>query len=85
MVHRRVVKRLIPALALARRLHPRFPLPIGPGPLRFLATSRFVDIGRARAELGYAPSIGYREGLAQAMAGINGSAIRGEPTHAAPA
>jgi dihydroflavonol-4-reductase len=85
MMRRRVVKNLMRLLALARRVHPRFPLPIGPGPLRFLATSRFVDIGRARAELGYDPSIGYREGLAQAIAGINGSAIRGEPTHAASA
>jgi nucleoside-diphosphate-sugar epimerase len=85
MIPRAVVRGLIPLMALARRLHPRFPLPIGPGPLRFLGTSRYAEIRRARMELGYAPQIEYGKGLADAIAGLNGCTIRGESTHAAPA
>jgi nucleoside-diphosphate-sugar epimerase len=51
-----------------RRVFPRCPDPVPPGPLRFLATSRFVDIQRARDELGYVPRIQYRAGLATALA-----------------
>jgi nucleoside-diphosphate-sugar epimerase len=80
-----VVRTVVPLLPLARRLHPRFPLPIQPAPLRFLGTSRYVDIRRAREELGYEPRFGYREGLADAVAGIGGRPVRGETTHAAPA
>ena len=44
----------------------------GPGPinragLRFLGTSRWVDIGRARTELGFSPRIQFREGLAETV------------------
>jgi nucleoside-diphosphate-sugar epimerase len=40
---------------------------ISPAALRFLGTSRFVDIRRAREELGYSPRIGYREGVADTV------------------
>lgn len=43
------------------------PGPINRAGLRFLGTSRWVDIGRARTELGFAPQIDYREGLAEAV------------------
>jgi nucleoside-diphosphate-sugar epimerase len=41
----------------------------GPGPinrtaLRFLGTSRSLNIGRARSELGYEPHVGFRDGMA---------------------
>jgi nucleoside-diphosphate-sugar epimerase len=42
----------------------RGPARINRATLRFLGTSRFIDIGRARRELAYAPRILYREGLA---------------------
>src|SRR5262249_43438885 len=58
--------------ALLRRIYPSCPLPVGPGPLRFLATSRFIDIGRAREELGFVPRIGYREGLAGSFISMTG-------------
>ncbi len=38
--------------------------PITRTTLRFLGTSRFVDITRTKKELGYAPQFGYREGIA---------------------
>jgi nucleoside-diphosphate-sugar epimerase len=41
--------------------------PISRAGLRFVGTSRFVDISRARTELGYEPSISYREGVAAAI------------------
>jgi nucleoside-diphosphate-sugar epimerase len=41
----------------------RKPAPITRAALRFLGTSRFVDIRRARAELGYQPEMLYREGI----------------------
>jgi nucleoside-diphosphate-sugar epimerase len=49
---------------------PRCPAPISRSGVRFLGTSRYVDIRRARAELGYAPRVGYREGLAAALRGL---------------
>jgi nucleoside-diphosphate-sugar epimerase len=44
----------------------------GPGPinrpgLRFVGTSRFVDIGRARQELGYHPEVEFRYGIAATL------------------
>jgi len=41
--------------------------PISRAGLRFIGTSRFVDISRARTELGYKPSISYREGVAATL------------------
>jgi nucleoside-diphosphate-sugar epimerase len=41
--------------------------PVSPSALRFLGTSRHVDIGRARRELGFEPRVGIAEGL-QGMA-----------------
>jgi nucleoside-diphosphate-sugar epimerase len=41
--------------------------PISRAGLRFVGTSRFMDISRARIELGYEPSISYREGIAAAL------------------
>jgi nucleoside-diphosphate-sugar epimerase len=46
-------------LGLRRR---RAPL-ISPATLRFLGTSRWVDISRARQELGYEPQVSIREGV----------------------
>jgi nucleoside-diphosphate-sugar epimerase len=57
-----VVFELLAALRLRRA-----PAPINRAALRFLGTSRFVDIRRARAELGYSPLVGYQEGLADAV------------------
>jgi nucleoside-diphosphate-sugar epimerase len=55
------------------RLHlRRGPAPISRPALRFLGTSRFVDIRRARDELGYTPMIGYRDGLADTVARVGG-------------
>jgi nucleoside-diphosphate-sugar epimerase len=51
------------------RLH-RGPAPVTRAALRFLGTSRYVDIRRAREELGYTPRVAYREGLADAVQGI---------------
>lgn len=43
------------------------PGPINRAGLRFLGTSRWVDIARARTELGYSPQILFREGLAETL------------------
>jgi nucleoside-diphosphate-sugar epimerase len=83
-VSARVVRSLMPLLALARRIHPRFPLPIGPGPLRFLGTSRSVEVRRAREELGYTPRLDYRDGLADALGGVTEPSLQGGATHAVP-
>lgn len=50
----------------ALRLY-RGPAPIARNSLRFLGTSRYFDIGRARQELGFVPRVQYREGLAAAV------------------
>ncbi len=47
----------------------RCPAPINRSGVRFLGTSRYVDIRRAREELGYAPRVEYREGLADTLWG----------------
>ncbi len=47
----------------------RCPAPINRSGVRFLGTSRYVDIRRARKELGYAPRVEYREGLADTLRG----------------
>jgi nucleoside-diphosphate-sugar epimerase len=41
--------------------------PINRAGLRFLGTSRWVDIRRARTELGFSPKIQFREGLAETL------------------
>jgi nucleoside-diphosphate-sugar epimerase len=43
------------------------PGPISRAGLRFLGTSRYVDIRRAREELGYHPQVDFREGMAEAL------------------
>ena len=53
-----------------RLVFPRCPAPIRRSGVRFLGTSRFVDIRRAREELGYAPRTSYREGLAEVVRGL---------------
>jgi nucleoside-diphosphate-sugar epimerase len=50
----------------------RGPARINRATLRFLGTSRFVDISRARRELAYAPRIMYREGLAATVPWLEG-------------
>jgi nucleoside-diphosphate-sugar epimerase len=57
--------------ALSWPSHP----PISRSTLLFLGTSRYVDIRRAREELGFNPCIGYRDGLPAAVRSIH------EPTH----
>jgi nucleoside-diphosphate-sugar epimerase len=50
----------------------RGPARINRATLRFLGTSRFVDISRARRELAYTPRIMYREGLAATVQWLEG-------------
>jgi nucleoside-diphosphate-sugar epimerase len=50
----------------------RGPARINRATLRFLGTSRFVDISRARREPAYAPRIMYREGLAATVQWLEG-------------
>jgi 2-alkyl-3-oxoalkanoate reductase len=60
----------------ARRLRLyRGPAPIARNSLRFLGTSRYVDIGRARQELGYSPRVLFRQGVADVVRSLR------EPTH----
>jgi nucleoside-diphosphate-sugar epimerase len=55
------------------RLHlRRGPAPINRAGLRFLGTSRYVEIRRAREELGYVPKVGYEEGLADTVQHLGG-------------
>jgi nucleoside-diphosphate-sugar epimerase len=46
----------------------RNPGPINRAGLRFLGTSRWVDIRRARTELGFSPQIQFRKGLTETLA-----------------
>jgi nucleoside-diphosphate-sugar epimerase len=56
------------AFELRARLGPMLVKPpISRGGLRFIGTSRYVDISRARTELGFEPTISYREGVAAAL------------------
>jgi 2-alkyl-3-oxoalkanoate reductase len=50
----------------------RGPAPITRAGLRFLGTSRFVDIRRAKQELGYAPLVDFRQGMAATVRWIEG-------------
>lgn len=65
----KVLKYFVPALGcvvfewLQRLRLRKKPGPITRAGLRFVGTSRFIDIRRAREELGYAPQITLREGL----------------------
>lgn len=43
---------------------------ISPAALRFLGTSRFIDIRRAREELGYSPRVDLRDGIAATIGWI---------------
>jgi nucleoside-diphosphate-sugar epimerase len=73
---RRVLPGFLPRFACAvfdglRPVYPRCPAPISRSEVRFLGTSCHVDIARAREALGYAPRIGYREGLAEVVRGFS--------------
>jgi nucleoside-diphosphate-sugar epimerase len=63
----------VPALActvfdwLQRLKLRKKPGPVTRASLRFVGTSRYVDIARARRELGYEPQMSLREGLAQCV------------------
>jgi nucleoside-diphosphate-sugar epimerase len=64
------------------------PGPINRVGLRFLGTSRTIDISRARNELGYQPQVSFREGMAAAVqaASLRGSEQKNhDPSHAVPA
>jgi nucleoside-diphosphate-sugar epimerase len=82
----KVLPYIIPAAACRlfeglRRLRlMRGPGPINRTALRFLGTSRSLDISRARKELGYEPKIGFREGMAATVQWIQEHDQ--EPTHA---
>jgi nucleoside-diphosphate-sugar epimerase len=84
---RRVLRYVLPYLAcvvwetLGRVRQPRRPAPITRAGLRFLGTSRFVDIRRARDELGYVPRIALREGMAATIQWVK--AQRTETNHVA--
>src|SRR5262249_20236318 len=54
------------------------PSPITPDALLFLGTSRYGDIGRARQELGLAPQVAFRRGMAATVRSIQGQ--RHEPS-----
>lgn len=67
----------------------RLGLRSGTGPvnrvtLRFLGTSREVDISRAREELGYRPGVSFREGMADTVQRIERSASEQSNTGQAP-
>ena len=68
---RKVLPYLLPYLGCRffdlLRLFANVPPPINQAGLRFLGTSRYVDISRARRELGYTPRVHYREGIAAAL------------------
>jgi nucleoside-diphosphate-sugar epimerase len=57
------------AAAVLRELDPSADLEVGPGFLPAKHLCR-LDIGRARAELGYAPRFGLREGLADCLSAL---------------
>ncbi len=59
----------------------RAPAPINRAALRFLGTSRFVDIRRAREELGYVPRVSYQEGLADAVRALQQADVLRGPHH----
>jgi nucleoside-diphosphate-sugar epimerase len=59
------------------------PGPINRVGLRFLGTSRSIDISRARRELGYEPQVSFREGVAAMLRAIE--PIEHDTTHAAAA
>jgi nucleoside-diphosphate-sugar epimerase len=76
---RRVLPGFLPRLGCVvfdglHLVFPRCPAPINRSGVRFLGTSRYVDIQRAREELGYAPRVGYREGLTEAVRDLAGAA-----------
>ncbi len=54
------------------RLGLDFPTPITPDALLFLGTSRFVDIARARRELGFTPLVDFRPGMEATVRSIQG-------------
>jgi nucleoside-diphosphate-sugar epimerase len=58
------------------------PGPINRVGLRFLGTSRSIDIGRARRELGYEPKIAFREGMAATVQALK---QKDHESHAVPA
>lgn len=69
----RVLPYFVPHLAcvvfdLMGKIRPRRKLaPITRAALRFLGTSRFFDIGRARQELGFEPRVSFRDGMAATL------------------
>jgi nucleoside-diphosphate-sugar epimerase len=84
----RVLPYFIPYLAciafeLRARLGPMLiEPPITRAALRLLGTSRFVDIRRARLQLGYAPSISCRDGIPDTLRWISEHGVAHEPQHA---
>jgi nucleoside-diphosphate-sugar epimerase len=69
----RVLPYFVPHLAcvvfdlLGKIRRRRKPAPITRAALRFLGTSRFIEIGRARQELGYEPRLNFHDGMAATL------------------
>jgi nucleoside-diphosphate-sugar epimerase len=72
-VPRKVLPYYVPALGcvafewLAKLGLRKKPAPIARNSLRFLGTSRFFNLNKARRELGYAPSVQLQQGIASAV------------------
>jgi nucleoside-diphosphate-sugar epimerase len=62
---------------LARLRLYRGPAPIARNSLRFLGTSRYVDIRRAREELAYMPRVPFRDGVADTVRWLEEQAALG--------
>jgi nucleoside-diphosphate-sugar epimerase len=54
-----------------RLVIPKCPAPITRAGVRFLGTSRYVDIGRARDKLGYVPAVDHRQGLLEVVKALS--------------
>jgi nucleoside-diphosphate-sugar epimerase len=82
----KVLPYMVPAVACRvfewlRRLRlMRGPGPINRNSLRFLGTSRSLDITRARQELGYEPKVGFRHAIAATVRWIEEHDQHGAPT-----
>ncbi|HEX4412803.1 MAG TPA: NAD-dependent epimerase/dehydratase family protein [Lacipirellulaceae bacterium] len=69
----RVMRRILPRIAVSVFEMLGREGPITRSTLRFLSTSRYVDISRARKELGYEPRVNLKEGIAGCAAWLKAS------------
>lgn len=73
---------LLPAMGcglfeLLAKVGLKFPPPISRDGLRFLGTSRYVDIRRARDDFGFQPQVTYRQGVADTLRWIQSQSQEG--------